>query len=319
MHEAIGAILAWIEQWGAWGILIGLIIEVIPSEIVLAYGGYLAAKGEISFWSAVGFGTIGGTLAQLIVYAVGKYGGRPFLERYGKYVLIQKKHLDMAEQWFERYGTGVVFSARFIPVVRHAISVPAGIAGMPLLRFTVLTALAVLPWSIGFVWLGMALGEEWSTIEETAGPYTVPVMAIAAAVTAVYVAFIRRKSKKQEKAAEHKGLPHDIEVKNLYGEAYIVFRNIDLLWEERILSFECVAIGPNGVFVVSSDPMEVYRQARVLRELFRSAHASAEVNSIMAEEEEEAARNIRRRTAKQPLNAETVQMLADLLEERVAS
>ena len=108
--------------------MLGLMLEVIPSEIVLSYAGYLVSTGSITFWGAVAFGTIGGVIAQLFIYWIGRYGGRPVLERYGKYILIQKKHIDYAEAWFNRYGTGVIFTARFIPVVRHAISIPAGIA-----------------------------------------------------------------------------------------------------------------------------------------------------------------------------------------------
>src|SRR5690606_3192473 len=122
--------------------------------VVLAFGGFLVAIGEFSFVLAVIIDVIGGTIAQIFDYWIGRYGGRPFLERYGKYLLIQKKHIDLSEQWFNKYGTGVIFTARFIPVVRHAISIPAGIAKMSLTRFTIYTTLAVIPWSIFFVYLG---------------------------------------------------------------------------------------------------------------------------------------------------------------------
>ncbi len=77
--------------------------------------------------------------AQIFLYWLGYYGGRPVVEKYGKYLLINKHHLDIAEGWFKRYGAGVIFSARFIPVVRHAISIPAGLAKMPLKLFTLYT------------------------------------------------------------------------------------------------------------------------------------------------------------------------------------
>src|SRR5690606_3682889 len=106
---------------GYWGILLGLMIEIIPSEVVLSYGGFLVSQGHIHFAGAVICGTIGGTMAHVFLYWIGKYGGRPFLEKYGKYLLITEKHLAVSEQWFERYGPGIVFTARFVPVVRHAI------------------------------------------------------------------------------------------------------------------------------------------------------------------------------------------------------
>ena len=197
LHDVVQAVLVWLEQLGYWGIMIGLMLEVIPSEIVLSYGGYLVSQGRISFFGAVVFGTIGGVIAQLFVYWIGKYGGRPFLEKYGKYLLIQKKHIDVAEQWFDRYGTGVIFTARFIPVVRHAISITAGIARMPIGKFTVLTTLAVIPWSILFIWLGFTLGEQWETIDEVAGEYIKPAMIIAVVALAAYVFVMWRRGKKK--------------------------------------------------------------------------------------------------------------------------
>ena len=93
-----------------------------------------------------------------LLYWLGYYGGRPVVEKYGKYLLINKHHLDIAEGWFKRYGAGVIFSARFIPVVRHAISIPAGLAKMPLKLFTLYTVVAIIPWSILFIYLGEKLG-----------------------------------------------------------------------------------------------------------------------------------------------------------------
>ncbi|NMM53212.1 DedA family protein [Paenibacillus aquistagni] len=187
IHQLVSTLFQWIQGMGAWGIMLGLMIEVIPSEIVLAYGGYLVAEGQIGFVPAVLFGTIGGVAAQLIVYGIGRYGGRPFLERYGRFILIQKHHIDKSEEWFNKYGTGVIFSARFVPVVRHAISIPAGISRMPVGRFTFLTTLAVIPWTILFVYLGHVLGANWEHIDEAAAPYVKPFILIALALLIVYV------------------------------------------------------------------------------------------------------------------------------------
>ncbi|MDM5188907.1 DedA family protein [Bacillus sp. DX4.1] len=181
----IHSILLFLEGLGYWGIMLGLMIEIIPSEIVLAYAGYLVSSGNISFIEAVLFGTIGGIIAQIFIYWIGRYGGRPVLERYGKYIFIHKKHIDYAETWFNRYGTGVIFTARFIPIVRHAISIPAGITKMSLIRFITLTALAVIPWSIIFIYLGETLGANWSNINAVAGPY-VTSFAIAAVILVIF-------------------------------------------------------------------------------------------------------------------------------------
>ncbi|MBY3623088.1 DedA family protein [Acinetobacter sp. CUI P1] len=197
ISDLISTLFEWIQSLGYFGIMIGLMIEVIPSEIVLAFGGFLVWSGDINFFGAVLFGTIGGVIAQIFVYWIGRYGGRPVLEKYGKYILIQKKHIDHSEEWFNKYGTGVIFTARFIPVVRHAISVPAGISKMPLGKFTLLTTLAVIPWSALFVYLGMTLGNKWEDIDKVAAKYTNEIILVAIALIIIYFVFKWYKSKKK--------------------------------------------------------------------------------------------------------------------------
>lgn len=187
MKEFILTALTTLSDLGYLGIAIGLMIEVIPSEIVLSYGGFLVSQGKITIVGAVIAGTIGGTLAQLFLYWLGYYGGRPVLEKYGKYILIKKKHIEMSEEWFNKYGASVIFTARFIPVVRHAISVPAGISKMSFAKFTTYTTLAVLPWSIFFIYLGLQLGNNWEKINEFAEPYIQPVIIGAIIITVGYI------------------------------------------------------------------------------------------------------------------------------------
>ncbi|MFB9331023.1 DedA family protein [Paenibacillus aurantiacus] len=197
IHELATTALHWIEELGYWGIIIGLAIEVIPSEIVLAFGGYLVYKGEITFLAAVICGTIGAVIQQWILYAIGRFAGRPFFEKYGKFIKISPKHLDTAEKWFNKYGSGIVFTARFVPVMRQAISIPAGMARMNFGLFTILTLLASIPWSILFVYLGNSLGDQWENIDEKAGPYVQPALLIAIALLVVYVLFktLRKRGK----------------------------------------------------------------------------------------------------------------------------
>lgn len=192
MSNFIYSVLMALSSLGYFGIALGLMIEIIPSEIVLGYGGYLISKGVLNYPLAVISGVIGGTIAQLFLYWAGYYGGRPFLERYGKYVLIKKKHIDVAEQWFEKYGAGVIFSARFIPVVRHAISIPAGIAKMPTSKFIFYTVAAILPWTILFLYLGEVLGKNWANIKTYAEPYVIPFI-IAAVIIGIIYYLIKRK------------------------------------------------------------------------------------------------------------------------------
>ena len=187
MGDIISRVLELITGMGYWGILLGLALEVIPSEIVLAYAGYLVYQGQINLIEAVIFGTIGCLLQQVILYAIGLYGGRSFVDKYGKYLHIKSKHVDMTERWFHKYGGGVVFTSRFIPVVRQAISIPAGIAKMNIVKFLLFSGLASIPWAILFVSLGKTLGENWETINEKAAPYTQPILWGAIGLMLIYV------------------------------------------------------------------------------------------------------------------------------------
>jgi membrane protein DedA with SNARE-associated domain len=178
---------------GVLGIALGLMIEIIPSEIVLGYGGYLISKGEVGFFWAAVAGIVGGTIAQLFLYWAGSFGGRPFLEKYGKYIFIQSKHLDISEKWFQNYGPIVIFTARFIPVVRHAISIPAGIAKMRFLPFFLYTVAAVIPWTILFLYIGFQLGENWREVKEVAQPLVVPIMILIILGAITYFVFERKR------------------------------------------------------------------------------------------------------------------------------
>ncbi len=98
-----------LQSFGFWGILLGLMVEVIPSEVVLSYGGYLVYTNHLSFLDAMIAGIFGGTIAQVFLYWIGLYGGRPFIERFGKWILISPHHLSKSEKWFNEYGPTVIF------------------------------------------------------------------------------------------------------------------------------------------------------------------------------------------------------------------
>ncbi|MFK4389091.1 DedA family protein [Bacillus sp. AFS026049] len=187
ISQLIMTILNWFAEMGYMGILLGLMVEIIPSELVLGYGGYVVGLGKMNFWGAVLAGVAGGTMAQLFLYWAGYYGGRPFLLKYGKYILIKENHIVHAEEWFKRYGVGVVFTARFIPVVRHAISIPAGIARMSVWKFIFYTVAAVIPWTILFLTLGRILGENWQQIREITEPYLIPTAGFSFILIMLYI------------------------------------------------------------------------------------------------------------------------------------
>ena len=178
MLEAIDAIVipfleALYERFGYVGVVIAMAIESaaipLPSELILPFAGGSVSKGLTepltsspwSYWGAVIAGVVGNTVGSLASYAIGAYGGRPLVERYGKYVLISAHDLELADRWFAKYGEATVFFSRMLPIVRTFISVPAGIARMPLWRFTLFSILGAIPWVMLLVWGGMQLGDHW--------------------------------------------------------------------------------------------------------------------------------------------------------------
>ena len=192
LSQVVNQILLSLADLGYFGIALGLMIEIIPSEIVLSYGGFMISQGTIGWPLAIVAAVIGGLFSQLFLYWFARYGGRPLILKYGKYVLISEHHLDLAERWFLKYGQGVIFGARFIPVVRHAISIPAGLAKMDQTKFSLYTVLAIIPWSILFLYLGETLGTNWRSIKEVAAPYTNGVLIAAVVLIIFYVIYKHR-------------------------------------------------------------------------------------------------------------------------------
>ena len=192
LSQVVNDVLLYLADLGYFGIALGLMIEIIPSEIVLSYGGFMISQGTIGWPLAIVAAVIGGLFSQLFLYWFARYGGRPLILKYGKYLLITEHHLDLAERWFVKYGQGVIFGARFIPVVRHAISIPAGLAKMDQTKFSMYTVLAIIPWSILFLYLGDTLGTNWRSIKEVAAPYTNGVLIAAVVMIIVYVALKKR-------------------------------------------------------------------------------------------------------------------------------
>ena len=140
-----------------------------------------------NFWIVVVVATLGNTVGSIVGYAIGAYGGRPFLERYGRYLLIRPHEIELADQFFQRYGAATAFFSRLLPVVRTFISFPAGVARMHLGKFIVYSTLGALPWSIALVYAGEQLGSRWVDIRHALQPFD---LAIAVAVVAGVLLFI---------------------------------------------------------------------------------------------------------------------------------
>jgi membrane protein DedA with SNARE-associated domain len=183
-----GAVIAVISQLGYAGIALLMAIESacvpIPSEIIMPFSGFLVFKGTLSLWGVALAGALGCVVGSWLAYAVGAWGGRPLAERYGKYILLSSHDLDLADRWFERYGEITIFVGRLLPVVRTFIALPAGIARMPLWRFSLYTFLGSFIWCWALAWVGLKLGEKWDTL----GIYFHRFDAVVAAGLAVAIA-----------------------------------------------------------------------------------------------------------------------------------
>jgi membrane protein DedA with SNARE-associated domain len=162
-----GFVISVISAGGYLGILLLMAIESacipLPSEVIMPFSGYLVFTGRFSLMWVATVGALGCNLGSLIAYEIGCYGGRPLVERYGSYVLLSRRELDLADHFFAKYGDATVFFSRLLPVVRTFIALPAGVARMPRLRFHIYTFIGSWPWCLGLAWIGMKLGERWDT------------------------------------------------------------------------------------------------------------------------------------------------------------
>ena len=136
----------------------------LPSEIIMPFSGYLVFRGDFELYRVALAGAFGCVVGSVPAYYLGLFGGRPLVERYGKYVLISHRDLDIADRWFERYGDWAIFFSRLLPVVRTFISFPAGVARMNFSRFVTYTFIGSFPWCLGLAYVGMKLGENWDTL-----------------------------------------------------------------------------------------------------------------------------------------------------------
>lgn len=177
----------------------------IPSEAIMTFGGALAGgllAGDHAHVSLVGVavvGALGNLVGALIAYGVGRAGGRPLLERYGKYVLIRTRHLDRAEVFFARHGSVAVLVARVIPVVRTFISLPAGVAEMPIGKFALYTFIGSLVWTFALAGAGDALASHWHSVSTAFAPVSIIVVVVAVAVIAFAVVRSRRARASEER------------------------------------------------------------------------------------------------------------------------
>src|SRR6201988_3681556 len=158
-------IVATISALGYSGVVLLMAIESacipLPSEIIMPFAGYLVSRGEMNIWGVGVAGAGGWVLGSLVAYYVGMYGGRPLIEKYGRYILLSRHDLDLADRWFAKYGEIIVFVSRLLPAIRTFIAFPAGVARMNIPRFIIYTFAGSLPWCLGLAYVGQKLGEQW--------------------------------------------------------------------------------------------------------------------------------------------------------------
>ncbi len=179
------------SQVGYLGVLIAMAIESacipLPSEIIMPLAGWMVYRGAFDLWWAAIAGTVGCTVGSAIAYWVGAWGGRPLLQKYGKYVLISEHDLETADHWFARYGDAAIFFSRLLPVVRTFISFPAGVARMHFWKFILYTTLGSFPWVLGLAYAGKLMGDNWVQVRGVLHNFDYPIIALLLAAVGYYL------------------------------------------------------------------------------------------------------------------------------------
>ena len=196
------------------GIVILMAIESsflpLPSELVMPPAGYLAAKGELSFVLAIACGVVGSILGALANYGLAHWLGRAVVRRIGKYVWISEKSLERSERYFAEHGEISTFMGRMLPVIRHLISIPAGVARMDLAKFVTFTGLGALVWCTVLTWIGWFIGRKEDVIisvlneqaQTYAGRAVLIILPTLALIGAVYIWWHRRRVRMAQRSAE---------------------------------------------------------------------------------------------------------------------
>lgn len=157
-----------ISSFGYSGIFFAMALESacipFPSEIIMPFSGFVVSEGKLDLFGITLAGALGNLFGSVVAYQVGLRGGRPFLEKYGKYVLLSHKKLDLADDWFRKYGDRAVLISRVLPVIRTYISLPAGIAGMNFKKFSFYTFAGSVPWCFALGYVGILLGPQWDSL-----------------------------------------------------------------------------------------------------------------------------------------------------------
>ncbi len=159
----------------------------LPSEAIMPFAGFTVAEGTLTWAGVILAATLGSIVGSFIGYAIGRFGGRPFLTRFGRYLLLDESDLEMTDRFFKRRGSLTIFISRFIPVVRHLISIPAGISRMNLVPFAIFTVIGAGLWNSFLTWVGFVLKKNWSTVLRYSHLIDIVVLVLLAGLVALYV------------------------------------------------------------------------------------------------------------------------------------
>ena len=198
MDTVIMAMIEAFKSLSYFGVMLSLTFEFIPAEIVLPMAGYWVYQGEMNLYLTILAGSIGGVTGPLTLYALGRYGGRPLVMKYGKYFLVKEEQLDKAEKFFDKYGGGIAFFGRFVAGIRTAVSLPCGILKMNIWKFILYTYLAMLPVTAVYVYLGYKLGPKW---EEAGTLFSEYANFLMIPIVLVVIWFIVRTWKQKQKVS----------------------------------------------------------------------------------------------------------------------
>lgn len=186
-------ILNIIGNFGYFGMFLAMILEaviiIIPSELILATGGILAANHTFSLVGAILVGLLGSVFCAAIIYAMGYYGGRPFIQKYGKYFFMKEKDIEKSDKWFKKFGLRAALLGRLFPIVRTFISLPIGIARLDFKKFLLYTTLGSIPWTLLFVLSGFYLGTNYTKVSEIIDMFKLPIILILSFLLVMYIYF----------------------------------------------------------------------------------------------------------------------------------
>jgi membrane protein DedA with SNARE-associated domain len=205
LHLIISVVAIWATNIISWlgypGLVLAMAMESmiipLPSELVMPFAGWLVAQGKFNLYLVILFSTLGSIIGSFISYYLGYYGGNQLVLRWGKYFLLDDDDLRFTEKWFSRRGELTILIGRFVPVVRHLISIPAGIGKMDLKKFTLYTIIGAGIWNTILIWVGLKLGENWESLRRYSESFTLPIIIII--ILALVYFIIKRIGDKKKK------------------------------------------------------------------------------------------------------------------------